>query len=348
MERAPFFKLSLLALWACVLSSCTDTPLSSTDSASTNDISKGPSVLVSNANPAIVFVGSASTGKKASPYPAIMVVDADGSDVAAIYISQNSSTIFRKPTWAPTGIVTASTPWSISFTEQLSGATYLKRLSVWVENGTVKSSTPTTLASYSSTSDRAIRLQAWSPSTTTSEIVYTEVATDGSGAGKLLAIPASGGTPVELLSRATGQLAWNADGSKLAFNEPSSSGGAQITIIDRNSPSTQRSILVNQHTVIGYIDWSRSGSNQIAYGAATSATNPAWYLYTTNVSDAIPSPSQVLSDSQPVAGTDPAWSNDNSKLVYRNGSGAGLKTVTLSTGVIATLMSSGGMPDWRR
>lgn len=345
MHRSTFLKGLAIFSAALAFTACdTDSPV---ESGSTTMNRPAPPPPPANANPAFVMIGTVPTGKHTSPLTVIQVVDADGSDKATVFRGQSGS-IFRKPTWGPGGAGTAASPWTISFTEGIGDVSYLRRVDVWVVNGVVQSSAATTVVSYPSTAGKAARIQAWSPSTTTREIAYTEAdwnSLPSPETSRLMVVSDTGGTPVELHAASgvhIGPISWNADGSKLAVTCSSATQGVHIRIIDRVTPANVQVILANQHNSISFIDWSRSGLNQIAYGANASV-NGTYYLYTTNVSDATPTPSQVLSSSQAVIGTYPTWSPDNTRLAYN-----GDKIITLATGTLSTILTGLRSPDWRR
>lgn len=306
-----------------------------------------------NASPAIVFKGS--TTVKKTLYPTISVVDADGSDQSVVY-QGGVSALFRRPTWAATGSGTASSPWSVSFTESGGGSSgKLQKVDVWVEAGVVKSSAVSTLAEATSGSS-ILYFQAYSPSTTTPEIAYVVTQTDpaidaADRTSTLYVIPAAGGTPTEIFS-VTGStlkgIAWSPDATQLAVSDLGS-----IWIVDRDRPTsgtTPYMILTDdEHYSVVYLDWSRAntaGFDHLVYDASASAgASPK--LYTVDLNAATPTPQplngpngQITGATGTVTGT---WSPDNGRIAYTAGA-----RVVLATGQIETNAAVGTFPDWKR
>jgi hypothetical protein len=202
------------------------------------------------------------------------------------------------------------------------------------------------------TVDSLMQQQAWSGSATANEIFFvTYQSTLPVGAGDkmstLWVVSAAGGTPVALYSEVGsffGTLSASSDGSKVALRvQPFTGAGSEIRIIDRNTPLVgQRSVVNGTHAGIGYLEWSRTGADHVAYAGYTTLDGTA-SIYHIDLTQTTPVPVLVG------GGSNPTWSPDNSKILYDGYSSATNYLATLATGVVAThSTTAGSQMNWRQ
>jgi Tol biopolymer transport system component len=344
MTRTTFL---LLLVAASGFAACQSDPTSATNDSALSALKRSST----SASPAIAI--RLQTQKQGSQWAAIAVMDADGSHRTNVYIAPTASSQFASytgPSWSPSGE-------SISFVEHSGtqpGTSSLKRINVALVNGVPTGSAATTLLTYSTPTSSNIRSQAWSPSSSVSEIGYIWMNSDPNtgGAGPLSSfsvrvIPASGGQPTAIYTSPSGHIstdiAWSPDGSELAVSDyDNSTGYMSILIIDRATGAVLQTLVGGTYGTIRGIDWSSDG-NTLAFGAALPGGSS--YLYTLSLAQG----SQPV---QGIAGSRPTWSGDNSALAY-NVTVESVGKVVLATGAASVLYSTtggypNGYPDWKR
>jgi len=261
------------------------------------------------ADPAIVFVELGGKNTKLS------VMNADGAKKTVIY---STSALLRAPCWSASGD-------SVCFGIQVAGGAGLAVLDVDVVSGTPVGSNFMLLASGNSTN------AAWSPDGAT--IAFSNDAYPG-----IWSIPATGGTPTQLLARADfgHGLAWSPDGSQIAFIGPPHSGS--IEVLDIAGGSTFTVCTISDDPV--QVDWGRTGNTLVFHASAASGNGK--YIYTVDAAaGAVP----VLVTS---SSWFPTWSPDDSKIAYTTGSGDGIVVRDMQTGKETSTGGKGRFANWRR
>lgn len=275
-------------------------------------------------------------GKKESPPadPAIAVrgltvMNDDGSNKTVVFSEGN---LPRMPSWSPGAD-------SIAFTR----GGELWRIDVAVVDGVPQGSNLTKLL------DRALDPQ-WSP--LGNEIAFSEGFT-ANPPSSLFAIPASGGSPVELYAAPEGHSvrwpAWSPDGTELAFVEfdgenAQSTTTQSIRILDVALGTVVTTVFaVGAEYDIKALDWARTQDKLAFYLLRRDGSEPN-VVFTLDIT----TEELVLV----AEGFAPTWSPDDTRLAYNNMTGK-LLTVDLATGAI-TKLSQGTRarapiwPDWRR
>ncbi|MEE9505683.1 MAG: hypothetical protein V3V98_00870 [Thermoplasmata archaeon] len=288
------------------------------------------------ADPAIAFVRREKV--RGDTIDKIMVMNADGSNQAVIYYEEYFS-MTCNPSWSPDG---NSITWcGYTYVPNVPGWNFgVWRIDVEIVDGVPQG---TNLQQLVSESDEGFLSSiAWSP--LGNEIAYTVHLYDP-GMYKIDAVPATGGTPYNIYTAPEGHaidihggLAWSSDGTRLATLGGEIAGGSEgtsIMIIDRTTGTVTHRLLTGQFH-FGGLDWTRQGSNEIAFHADG-------VIYTVDIDSGTAVPV--------VEGSGPSWSPDNSKIVYKQPASKpntqNLGTYEFSTGNINTL-AKGNQPDWRR
>jgi Tol biopolymer transport system component len=298
-----------------------------------------------NASPAIVYsIQEFSKGKQKYN---LQVCDADGANQTTIvYGADELTRYWGQPTWSGTAN-------AISYIVSDTGRTTctLKTVGVSVVGGKATAGTTTTLLTVSRAGDhKAMAGGIWSP--TAGEIAYSlqdaNTGTVFTRKSDIYVIPSSGGTPELIYSTAPGtsvyHMSWNSAGTKLALLEWEMTGDAPLTwtsyikIIDRSTGAVDQTINIsdlgmNSPSSMG---WSRSGLNTIAFYNNTGTVG----IYTIDLDN--PASVSLVQASAYY----PAWSPDNSKLIYY--SSGGLTAETLSSGATTTLVPKYvTLPFWK-
>jgi Tol biopolymer transport system component len=187
----------------------------------------------------------------------------------------------------------------------------------------------------------------WSP--TASEIAYSlqdaNTGTVLTRKSDIYVIPSGGGTPELIYTSAPGtsiyHISWNYAGTKLVLLEWECTDDApltwtsHITVIDRSTGAVDQTVNISDLglTNPSFIGWSRSGLNTVAI----TNNNTIYALDLSNPG----SVSQLQSSAYY-----PAWSPDNSKLIFTSGSN--LVAKTLASGTLTTLVSKYvTLPFWK-
>jgi len=131
-------------------------------------------------------------------------------------------------------------------------------------------------------------------------------------------------------------LAWNSDGTKIAFSERNSDDITELVIIDRFTGVEEERFPPGNLEGFGSLDWARSGDPRIAFSTGSPRQDSWVYTIDSTTGSVVPV----------VQGRSPAWSPDNSQLIFATFS-AKLKRYTFATGEVENV-GAGYHPDWRR
>jgi hypothetical protein len=329
----------ITALAAFALAACQQDPISSGDQPEAQSTKENRSVMTA-ASPAISFTRTTAVRVHGTTYiyPTIAVMDADGSNATDIYTYSSLPASLKKPSWSPSG-------GSISFIlfGNATGTQTILRRDVSIINGVPTGSNTQTVYQTAASDTTNIYGQAWSPSTTTSEIAFSTYRGGSVPVAQKLSriyvISSSGGTPTALYTDYGHEfqyIAWSPDASQIAFTDHDMvADTSSIKIISRSTGTLQRTISVSLPPV--GLDWSRSGSSKLAYATTNGSTSST---YTFDLSSG--------TSTYIAAGMNPAWSSDNTKIAYYPSTGSGIKSILLSTGAITTLSTTGNFPSWKR
>jgi Tol biopolymer transport system component len=254
------------------------------------------------------------------------VMNDDGSHKTTIYSASFGG--FR-PSWSPDGH-------SLAFHQGAGGG--LRRIDVTVVNGEPQGSNLIILAGEADCG--FCQNPAWSP-------LGNEIAVDGGGftLPGLYVIPASGGAGQTLYTPPAGSAVrsptWSPDGVRIAFievilvEEPCCGiADPVIKILNRATGTVTNTLLQGQFADITEVDWART-QDTLAFSASTGGDFSVYTL------DLPAGPPSFVID-----GRGPSWSPDDTKLAFSDGK---VKSITLATGAVKTLVNNGGgFPDWRR
>jgi hypothetical protein len=238
------------------------------------------------ANPAIAYYGTNSNGKYI-----IEVMDTDASNQTAIITAASTTELLAYPTWSPTA-------GSISY---LDGATNsnvaaIKAADVSVNSKGVPVASNIRSIFTNSTSDTAsISTPAWSSVSSTGEIAFVRNHQGSKlGLAELCIVSTSGGSATVLQSasglNSSGTVqkhylspSWSPDDSRIAVVRRDTSIAPNgttnictILIIDPSTGTATDSIKTTMY--VSWLEWSRSGMNELALTAATSSGSELYYV----------------------------------------------------------------------
>jgi Tol biopolymer transport system component len=255
-------------------------------------------------DPAIAFSAGENLGR-------LRVMDADGGNAATIY---SGGGIKRTMSWSPDGE---------TLVFSMSDIIWLIDVDENAEGSNVRSLV---------TGGRP----AWSPSTTNSEIAFV-------ASGTIQVIAPTGGSTTTLYTvssgNSVGDMAWNADGTLLAFYErvDSSPYVTVVNILHRASQTIVDTYSTTDFSISSFkgISWARtqdviavvSGPEQI-------------YLLDLNTGDFT-----LLTN-----GRYPTWSPDDSAMAFQKKEKTqfNIKSIDMGSGQISKLARDGWYPDWKR
>jgi Tol biopolymer transport system component len=255
-------------------------------------------------DPEIAFSAGESLGR-------LRVMDADGGNAATIY---SGGGIKRTMSWSPGGETLAFSMsdivWLIDVDENAEGS----NMRFLVDGGR----------------------PAWSPSTTNSEIAF--VASD-----TIQVIAPTGGSTTLLYTvisgNSVGDMAWNADGTLLAFYErvDSSPYVSVVNILDRASKTIVDTYSTTDFSISSFkgISWART-QNVIAVVSGPEQI----YLLDLDTGDFT-----LLTN-----GRYPTWSPDDSAMAFQKKEKTqfNIKSIDMGSGQISKLTRDGWYPDWKR
>ena len=270
-----------------------------------------------SANPELCYQGAVPVkrARDGATLQAVFVMNADGSNKTAVYTVANSNFLIGgSPTWSGDGN-------SVVFTQLGNGTTIpdtIKAVDVSVNaNGQVVGSNVRAIYGLNTTSTR-LKNPFWS-NTSLNMIGFT---TDNATTNTVWVISASGGSPTAVAStnetwvnhaNPMGQPTWNGDDSKLAMIRLSNNGSYETTIMIFNTTTWEYIDSIKIAGVIDGMDWSRGTTlDKIALGLWNSSGTSNSIHYVDPTTGATPTTNGV-------AGIYPAWSPDNSSLVYTAG-----------------------------
>jgi Tol biopolymer transport system component len=319
-----------------IFAGCKSDPNSSIGVPEINRATQSPT---SDAHPAIAYRTNVSI--KGKDYRAVGVMDDDGTDQTIVYTSTGSvadvNDIFPGPSWSPDGGTLAFYIYGNSVTESI-----LLR-DVAVSHGKVVGSNTRTLYTMNPADGNYIRGMSWCSLSSTGKIAFTTHAETR----RLFTIPTSGGTPTLLYSIAEGSIhfwespTWSPDDSKIAFVDHAGLYGTApdtIRVIDAVTGQLLESIGIGSTVAITNLEWSRTGSNLLAFTANYGSGSYLYYVSPTTGST--PTTNNVSAQS-------PTWSPTNAFVASISGSTL-QKTVTgtATTSTIATGIFAS--PRWKR
>ncbi|HZK76490.1 MAG TPA: hypothetical protein VFD13_06235 [Candidatus Kapabacteria bacterium] len=283
------------------------------------------------ANPVITYVGESIVHR--TGYPAIAVMNADGSNKTIIYTSPSTGTLAlgENPCWSPDG---GSIAWIENYDT-------IKAIDVSVNSHGVPvgSNLRTIYATTAGSNNFIIHGLSWCSESATGELAFVAAYSTGGGHGAstVYTIGQTGGTPTALITESQNlcySVSWSPDDSKIAFSGRTVPGAAwYLRVADASSGALLEADSVPQ---VNHVEWERSG-NTIAFDNSSKI----YYLdygsgngeYTENVS-----------------GTAPTWSPNDADIMFTSGSTVKeIPAFGTSTSTITTI-SSLGSPEmkWKR
>jgi hypothetical protein len=316
--------IAVLASAALIAIGCNEAPTASSPD--------GPMAKTSSstpANPALTYQGSVTS--KGSTYRTVAVMDADGSHQTSIYgMDQPLGQYFMEESWSPTGS-------SICFVQtndvaSTSIVASIKAIDVSVNSaGTAVGSNVRTI--YNLPTGLGVNQGlAWSSTTTMGKIAFTTF-DPASTVRTLWVIPQAGGAPVKVWECDATYV--KPDGSVIGHRQPLTSptwspDDHRLAVVRQDSATTATPDAVSTIMIfnttdngstwtyadsikfpgsVGSLEWSRNanGINKLAFYNGVD-----WSLYYVDpVTGAVPTTNGVK-------GRFPAWSPDNSALIFHN------------------------------
>jgi hypothetical protein len=299
----------LLGAAALVLGSCALEP---------TNVGEGEQIYGGGTTPAKpVFT---YTGLNSHGYPVVMVMDSTGANQTAVYTWQASGALSTSgATWSPNGDY-------VCFQENPTGSmeARFKTVKVTVDSkGKVVGSNVTTIMSTAVSDSMNYSEPTWSSTSSTNKIAFTRW-NRKTKTLELCTMPASGGSATVLYTHPKGTVSvlrsptWSADDSKLAFVQGDSSYNFKIKVYDFASQSITDTLL-SSALEINHLEWSRTGTNVIAYRHGESngsgGINPYIY-YWVPVTGNTPT-------TDGIRGQCPTWSPNNARLHYEQWNATG-------------------------
>ncbi len=330
------------------LSSCQQDPQSANGSSASPRMST-PSTP---AHPAITYAGSVVSHN--STYATVGVMDTDAGHQTNIVTAASTSNWIVMPSWSASG---GSIAWVQGLNTGAS-ASELDAVDVSVNaKGVAVGSNTRTIYSTSNADSMSVNWPAWCSVGSTGKIAFVRQHIGSNiGEAELCTVSESGGSATVLQTVRAYQWSgsvriygryryptWSPDDSKIAVvrtDTDSYMGSAwrqTILIVNASTGAITDSIPVAL-TVSG-LQWSRSGSNQLAFAAkGTSGSYQIYYC----------SPSTGSTPStNAVVGTFPTWSPNNSGIAYLNSGLNKLVPFTTSTSSVSSSFT-GSYPNWKR
>jgi Tol biopolymer transport system component len=191
---------------------------------------------------------------------------------------------------------------------------------------------------------------AWSPA---NDVIAYITRSSSSGPYFIWTVPINGGTPTQLLSSSNNlhYLAWNRDGTELAYVENNPGAEKYIRILTISSQSI-RTVYGPTTVLLGGLDWART---QDKLALLTAYQSQGFGLYTLDLTDESATPQFIISLGAMIK---PSWSPDDTHIAYLrvtlpSGSYKGpekhdIMSIELSTKNTEMLVKESRMPDWRR
>ena len=307
-------------------------------------------LLLATAFPAIAQKKGGGGGGSTPPPPAdpaivyrnvggdayIHVANADGS---------NNVTVLHRgytPSWGPSGTGTVEDPHRFVCTDW--SETQLLTYRVWVDGSGTRSEIDQVLAVVAESD--WVATPAWSG--TRIAYMYRKDWQTGADPATIQLIDAAGGTPIQVYEAAPGmsilRMAWFHDGTRLAISEQErgNQANSRIRVLNTADGSVTEALPAGIVGPLGAISMGRT-KDVVVFHARASAKTKDWkfFLYTLDLT--IPGALPV----RLVEGVHPAWSPDDTKIVFRDSRDM-LSALTLSTMRTTAIAPMGITPDWRQ
>ncbi len=348
MKSAILFRLATLITVFSFFSSC------SQDEQSLN----GPKTVLPlspstpPAQPAVTYIGTttATIKKVIYTYYTVAVMDSTDANQRNIVTAafNNTQGALVSPSWNYNGA-------SIAYGSLENLAWAIKAVDVSVNSNGVPVGS-NVRAIYSLSASDSIYNQggpAWCATSSTGLIAFTRLHIKKSdyGVTDLCTIPQSGGTPTVLASykklRGTVCLGlyeyptWSPDDSKIAVARQDTNDHYTILIFNSSTGAAEDSIPISGS--VNKLEWSRTGQNKLLFMSTPNSSTPWELYYVTPSTGSTPTTNSVT-------GFDPAWSPNNSGVMFYSYSSSGLAKLQSFTSNSTSLEPgfTGGSIDWKR